>query len=92
VTPTWRQRVTLVWFGLVAATCTTTWGLSKEAFSPWVAVVGTFVIAAVKVRYVVLDFMELRRAPVLVRVAFEAWPAIVAAVILGFWFLTPVGS
>jgi caa(3)-type oxidase subunit IV len=84
-----RERVTWVWLGLMALTCITTWGLSKELFSPAPAVVGTFLIAAIKVRYVVLDFMELRRAPLLVRAAFEAWPALVTAVILGFWLASP---
>jgi hypothetical protein len=83
-----RERVTIVWLGLMLLTCVTTWGLSKDMFSPAVAVVGTFVIAAVKVRYVVLDFMELRYAPIPVRIAFEAWPFAVAAMILGFWFAT----
>jgi heme/copper-type cytochrome/quinol oxidase subunit 4 len=81
-----RERVTYVWLGLMALTCITTWGLSKDLFSPAVAVVGIFLIAAVKVRYVVLDFMELRQAPLPVRAAFEAWPVLVAAIILGFWF------
>jgi hypothetical protein len=84
----WRERVTMVWVGLVLATCVTTWGLSKDLFDPAVAVVGIFLIAALKVRYVMLDFMELRQAPLPVRVAFEAWPAVVAAMILGFWFAT----
>ncbi len=84
-----RERVTYVWLGLMLLTCVTTWGLSKDVFSPAVAVAGIFVIAAVKVRYVMLDFMELRNAPIPVRVAFEAWPAVVAAAILGFWFATP---
>jgi len=83
-----RERVTLVWLGLVVLTCVTTWGLSKDAFNPAVAVVGIFLIAAMKVRYVILDFMELRNAPIPVRVAFEAWPVVVAAMILGFWFAT----
>ena len=83
-----RERVTWVWLGLMVLTCVTTWGLSKALFSPAVAVVGIFVIAAVKVRYVMLDFMELREAPIRVRVAFEAWPFGVAAMILGFWFAT----
>ena len=83
-----RQRATLVWLGLMLATVVTTWGLSKNAFSPLVAVVGTFVIAAVKVRYVVLDFMELRNAPRAARIAFEAWPVVVTAMILAFWFLS----
>ena len=84
-----RERVTWVWLGLMVLTCMTTWGLSKDFFSPAVAVVGIFLIAAVKVRYVMLDFMELRQAPLRVRAAFEAWPVLVAAIILGFWFLTP---
>ena len=83
-----RQRTTMVWLGLMAATVITTWGLSKDAFSPVVTVVGTFVIAALKVRYVILDFMELRHAPRVVRIAFETWPVVVTAVILVFWFLS----
>ena len=83
-----RERATWVWLALVALTCVTTWGLSKDLFSPAIAVIGTFLIAAVKVRYVMLDFMELRDAPVPVRALFEAWPLVVAAGILGFWFAT----
>lgn len=83
-----RQRATMVWLALMVATVATTWGLSKDAFSPVVTVVGTFVIAAVKVRYVILDFMELRHAPLAVRIAFEAWPVVVTAIILVFWFLS----
>jgi caa(3)-type oxidase subunit IV len=83
-----RERVTWVWLALVVLTCVTTWGLSKDLVSPTVAVVGTFLIAAVKVRYVILDFMELRDAPIPVRIAAEAWPVVVAAMILGFWFAT----
>ena len=84
-----RGRITWVWLGLIVATCVTTWGLSKALFSPAVAVIGIFTIAAVKVSYVMLDFMELRCAPIPVRVAFQAWPVAVAAMILGFWFATP---
>jgi caa(3)-type oxidase subunit IV len=84
-----RERVTWVWLGLVVLTCVTTWGLSTDLFSPTIAVVGNFLIAAVKVRYVMLDFMELRQAPLPVRAAFEAWPAVVAVMILSFWFATP---
>jgi heme/copper-type cytochrome/quinol oxidase subunit 4 len=87
-----RQRVTAVWILLMAATCTSTWLLSKGAISPTIAVVGIFLIAAVKVRYVMLDFMELRHAPLPVRVAFEAWIVLVTCLILGFWFATPATS
>ena len=83
-----RERVTIVWLGLMVLTCVTTWGLSKDLFGPTVAVGGIFLIAAVKVRYVILDFMELRAAPIPVRVAAEVWPVAVALMILGFWFAT----
>jgi hypothetical protein len=36
-----------------------------------------------------LDFMELHSAPIPVRLAFQAWPVAVAAMILSFWFATP---
>jgi dipeptide/tripeptide permease len=84
-----RERVTVVWLGLMVLTCITTWGLSKDLFVPAVGVVGIFSIVAIKVSYVMLDFMELRYAPIPVRVAFQAWPVAVAAMILGFWFATP---
>jgi heme/copper-type cytochrome/quinol oxidase subunit 4 len=83
-----RERVTLVWIALMAATCVTTWVLSKDAFSPEVAVVGTFLLAGLKVRYVMLDFMELRRAPTAPRVVFQIWIVAVTVMILGFWFLS----
>jgi len=84
-----RERVTRVWLGLMVLTCVTTWGLSMNLFSPSVAVIGVFTIAAVKVSYVILDFMELRDAPLAVRFAFQAWPVVVPAVILGLWLATP---
>lgn len=84
-----RERITWVWLALMLATCVTTWGLSKDLFSPAVAVIGIFLIAAVKVRFVILDFMELRHAPLAARIAGEAWTVGVAVLILGFWFATP---
>jgi heme/copper-type cytochrome/quinol oxidase subunit 4 len=87
--PVMGERVTAVWALLVAATCTSTWLLSKGAIAPTIAVVGTFLIAAVKVRFVMLDFMELRHAPPAVRIASDAWIVLVTCLILGFWFATP---
>jgi heme/copper-type cytochrome/quinol oxidase subunit 4 len=53
---------------------------------------GIFLIAAVKVRFVMLDFMELRYAPSPVRAVFEGWIVVVVALIGGFWFLTPAAG
>ena len=83
-----RERVTMVWLGLMLLTVITTWGLSKDVFTPAIAVAGIFLIAAIKVRFVMLDFMELRNAPTSVRVAFQIWIVAVTTMILGFWFLT----
>lgn len=84
-----RERVTQVWLGLMALTVLTTWVLSKDSVSPTPAVSGIFGIAALKVRFVMLDFMELRDAPTPVRIIFEGWIVAVTALILIFWFLTP---
>jgi heme/copper-type cytochrome/quinol oxidase subunit 4 len=80
-----RKPVSVVWIVLMALTCASTWGLSKDAFSPVVATVGIFLIAAFKVRLVMLHFMELRHAPVPLRIAFEAWIVVATGVILGFY-------
>lgn len=81
-----RERATAVWLVLMVLTVLTTWVLSKDIGSPAVAVVGTFLIAALKVRFVMLDFMELRHAPTPARLALLGWVAVVTALILGFWF------
>ena len=81
-----RERATLVWVGLMLVTCVSTWGLAKDVVSPAVAVVGIFVLAGLKVRYVMLDFMELRDAPRGPRVAFQLWVVVVVSIVLGFWF------
>jgi heme/copper-type cytochrome/quinol oxidase subunit 4 len=83
-----RRPVSIVWIVLMVLTCASTWMLSKDAFSPMVATVGVFLIAAFKVRLVMLHFMELRRAPVALRAVFEAWIVVATAVILGFYVMT----
>jgi heme/copper-type cytochrome/quinol oxidase subunit 4 len=83
-----RKPASAVWFVLMALTCASTWMLSKDAFAPTVATVGIFVIAAFKVRLVMLHFMELRTAPTFVKLAFEFWIVVSTAVILGFYITT----
>jgi heme/copper-type cytochrome/quinol oxidase subunit 4 len=83
-----RERVTAVWLGLMTATCVSTWALSRDGLRPSVAMAGIFLLAGVKVRFVMLDFMELRGAPRRVRLIFQGWIVVVIALILGFWFAT----
>ena len=85
-----RERVTVVWLGLMALTCVTTWGLSKDLFIPAVGVVGIFCDRCDEGQ---LRDAGLHGAAICTHsryvVAFQAWPVIVAAMILGFWFATP---
>jgi hypothetical protein len=63
-----------VWAGLVVATVVS-----------WAVVLG---VAVIKVRFVGLDFMELRNAPVLLRAAFEGYCVALWCVLAGiYWWL-----
>lgn len=84
-----QRWVTVVWLLLSTATIVTTWVLSKEGVTATVATVATILIAAWKVRLVLLHFMELGHAPWKVRLAFEGWALLVIGVILAPYLLTP---
>lgn len=83
-----RKPVSIVWIVLTVLTCTSTWMLSKDAFSPMASTVGIFLIAAFKVRLVMLHFMELRDAPTVPRLLFETWILAATALILGLYLAT----
>ena len=83
-----RNRITLVWLGLVLATCLSWEAGSDLAFAGDVRSLGVvvLVIAFIKVRYIMLEFMELRHAPLAMRLFAECWTVLVcAAVIFLFW-------
>jgi hypothetical protein len=72
-----RQRITVVWLGLVLATLLS-WALSSEhvfnsAVARAVTTMAVLGVAFVKIRYVGLDFMELRHAPPALRIVFDIW-------------------
>jgi heme/copper-type cytochrome/quinol oxidase subunit 4 len=75
-------RVTTVWLLLMALTIVSTWGLAKDLLSDELATAGILALAAVKVRWVLLDFMELRHAPPVGRLIFEAWSVLVPAALV----------
>ena len=83
-----RLRITAIWLLLIAAT-----GLSWESahgFS-WgdggrITPVAVMIVAFIKVRFVGLDFMELRGAPLPLRLLFEAWAGLVCAAIIGIYW------
>lgn len=81
-----------IWLILMVATCATTWWLSKDSVSAQVGTVAIVLIAAFKIRLVLLHFMELRHAPTPWRLIFEAWVLIATAAILGFYLQTPTAG
>jgi heme/copper-type cytochrome/quinol oxidase subunit 4 len=80
-----RNPVVSVWAALILATCASTWWLAKDAFAPSVATVAIILIAALKIRFVMLYFMELRTAPLPLRLVTEAWLLAATGMILGIY-------
>jgi hypothetical protein len=84
-----RHNATAVWLLLVAAT-----GLSWAFSHPWGfgylsrhAAEAVVLIAFIKVRYVFLDFMELRSAWRPLRLTFEIWTWTVCGTILVLYWI-----
>jgi hypothetical protein len=74
-------RVTVVFAGLVVATCITWWlgsvsSLTGGAFG--LAATLTILIVFTKIYFIGRDFMELRDAPLVLRSVFTLWVGVVA--------------
>jgi len=84
-----RTVVTPVWLLLVGATVIS-WLLGADygAGNHHAATVTVMVVAFVKVRFVGLYFMELRDAPLALRLAFEAWVAVFTIVVIAMYLLS----
>jgi len=79
-----RARSTAVWLVLVAVTMVSFALGADHGVGSSVAVV-VLGLAVVKVRYVGLDFMELRTAPVMLRALFEAYCITLWMVLAGMY-------
>lgn len=83
----WLSPATFVWGILMLATCASTWWLKSGASTSMMATAAILIIAAVKVRLVIIHFMELKDAPIKWRLFFEAWVVVFPGIVLaGFWF------
>ena len=67
-----RNRAGASWLVLIAATLVS-WVVGADHGTGSMAAVVVLAIAAIKVRLVGLDFMELRHAPIPLRAAFESY-------------------
>jgi hypothetical protein len=79
-----RARSTFVWLALVIVTLVS-WAVGAEHGVGSGVAVFVLAFAAIKVRFVGLDFMELRNAPLPLRGLFEAYCVILWAVLAGMY-------
>ena len=90
MTGLFRHRTTVVWAALVAITCVS-WALGAShglgAGGVTAATAAVLALAFLKVRYVGLEFMELRHADAVLRIAFELWVLLVGATVVGVYLL-----
>jgi hypothetical protein len=77
-------RTTLIWALLVAATVMS-WRLGHGIGPGAARAAGPaiLVIAFIKVRFVVLEFMEIRAAPLWLRLALQGWMVMCCALLMG---------
>ena len=80
----WCVRSTVVWLTLVIVTFVS-WAASYQHDAGSGVGVIVLALAAVKIRFVGLDFMELRNAPRLLRGIFEAYCVILWLVLAGMY-------
>ena len=81
-----RRPATRVWLALVAATLFS-WAMAEHAASARVAATSVILIAAFKVRLVIVHFMELDWKPYPWRVLLECWTVGSAVLIIGGYWL-----
>lgn len=79
-----RNRAGFSWLLLVAATVIS-WAVGAEHGTGSMVALIVLAIAALKVRLVGLDFMELRHAPIPVRAIFELYCFVIWAVLCGLY-------
>jgi heme/copper-type cytochrome/quinol oxidase subunit 4 len=82
------RSLLLSWAVLVALTLISfesAWGLAWLR-NPAAAIALVIGVALLKVRIVILNFMEVKAAPWILRGPLEAWVVLIAGGILGLWY------
>lgn len=85
-------RTNVVFAILVLITCFSweTVQSTRSQVIPHGTGVVAMVMAFIKVRFIMMDFMEIRHAPLLLRIAAQAWIAIVGLGVIGFLLAGPM--
>lgn len=85
-----NKRLLVVWLVLASLTLAYLWidhSVGNSLRSSAVVTSSVIVIALVKVRIIFREFMEVRNAPVLLCRLTDAWVAVMAAAMLGCYFV-----
>jgi Prokaryotic Cytochrome C oxidase subunit IV len=88
-----NKRLLVVWVVLSLLTLTYLWidHASEDHAGSWtpsaVVTSSVIVIATIKVRIIFREFMEVRQAPVLLCRLTDAWVLLIAAALLGSYFI-----
>jgi caa(3)-type oxidase subunit IV len=86
-----RNRISLVWLGLIVLTLIS-WRVGTDGgFTPKLATVIVLIVAFFKVRLVGLYFMELREAPIQLRMILEGYCLVVCTTLI-IMYLAAGGS
>jgi hypothetical protein len=87
---TFNKRLLVVWVILAAFTLSYLWidhSLSGSLTPSALVTSSVIVIALIKVRIIFREFMEVRQAPVLLCRLTDAWVVLIAAGLLGSYFI-----
>jgi Prokaryotic Cytochrome C oxidase subunit IV len=92
VSTTFNKRLLIVWSILSAMTLVYVWmdravDQNGTLRASTVVTVSAIVIALIKVRIIFREFMEVRHAPVLLCRLTDAWVVLIAACLLGSYFV-----
>jgi hypothetical protein len=85
-----NKRLLVMWVVLAACTLSYLWidhSLSGSLRSSALVTSAVIVIALIKVRIIFREFMEVRRAPVLLCRLTDAWVVLIGAALLGSYFV-----
>jgi len=86
-----RNTLTYVWLALVAATLLSWWaatsnGTGSASHISVSVTAGVLVMSFIKVRLVIMHFMEVRFAPLWLRLNCDAWLIVVLGMVFGFYW------
>jgi hypothetical protein len=92
VTATFNKRLLIVWLILTSMTLAYVWidhtvDQNGTLRASTVVTVSAIVIALIKVRIIFREFMEVRHAPVWLCRLTDAWVVLIAACLLGSYFV-----